>query len=216
MKQNIDPGVYGWRHSHWLNSFYPEDLPVEGRDDWRLTYYSNEFNAVLVPASYWQVNEKMDCESWLDAVHEDFKFFVECHVNMLDFISVAELEANLKQLQPQLSALVFVDDKQLMSASVKKQFDSLIDALAVDVFGLEALAATSGLPQNKLWRDKDSDRSNFALIENDLTDLRAVKNIVEDFALQLEEAAATIIVNHPRLQASDLSKFRSMLEIMGY
>ena len=71
-------------------------------------------------------------------------------------------------------------------------------------------------PQNKLWRDKDSDRSNFALIENDLTDLRAVKNIVEDFALQLEEAAATIIVNHPRLQASDLSKFRSMLEIMGY
>ena len=112
MKQNINLGAYGWRQSHWLNTYYPEDLPVDGDDDWRLTYFSNEFNAVLVPADYWQTGKNIDCESWLDAVHEGFQFFVECHVDMLDFISMAELSAELKKLRPQLSALVFLDEKQ--------------------------------------------------------------------------------------------------------
>ena len=52
LKQMMNLGAYGWRHKHWSNTFYPEDLPVDADDDWRLAYYSNEFNAVLVPADY--------------------------------------------------------------------------------------------------------------------------------------------------------------------
>ena len=77
MRQSINLGAYGWRQPHWDNGFYPEDLPVDGPDDWRLTYYSNEFNTVLVPADYWQTSEKADCGIWLDAVHDEFQFFVE-------------------------------------------------------------------------------------------------------------------------------------------
>jgi hypothetical protein len=39
----------GWEGSAWLSRFYPPDLPPE----WRLTYFANEFPAVLVPAGRW-------------------------------------------------------------------------------------------------------------------------------------------------------------------
>ena len=213
MKKNIDLGAYGWRHSHWSNTFYPEDLPVSEPEDWRLTYYSNEFNAVLVPVDYWKKRQDVDCEVWLDAVHEGFEFFVECHVDMLDSISMSELADNLKALQPQLSALVFLDEKQLMSESIKSQFCSLADSLMIDTFGLDAGSAST---HTNVWRVDRPDPSNFAFIETDLTDLRLVKTMVESFVAQSENKPATIIVSHPRLQASDLSKCRAMLEIMGY
>ena len=37
-------GARGWRHAHWENDFYPDDLPP----DWQLAYYANEFSTVLV------------------------------------------------------------------------------------------------------------------------------------------------------------------------
>ena len=83
MKQTINLGAFGWLHPHWINSYYPEDLP----EDWRLGYYSNEFNTVLVPAVYWQDMRADVCEGWMDDVHQDFRFFVECNIRMFDDIS---------------------------------------------------------------------------------------------------------------------------------
>ncbi len=213
MRKNINLGAYGWRHPHWSNTFYPEDLPVSEPEDWRLTYYSNEFNTVLVPADYWKISQDINGEALLDAVHEGFEFFIECHVDMLDFISMVEFGASLKALQPQLSALVFLDEQQIMPESIKRQFYSLADSMMVDTFGLDGGSASV---HTNIWRVDRPAPSNFAFIENDLTDLRLVKTMVEDFVSQSENKPATIIVDHPRLQASDLSKCRSMLEIMGY
>jgi len=230
LKYNINLGAYGWRQQHWLNTFYPEDLPADEHEDWRLTYYSNDFSAVLVPSDYWQTNKKIDCEGWLENVHDSFQFFVECHVSMFDHLSLSELTGNLKKLQPQLSALVFIDDNQQISGSVKSQLYSLVDSLGVDVFGLDTLiGAHTDLRTENIWRpdvqQENQRSSSFAYIENDLSDLRLVRKITEEFAAQLENieqqpekhnGQATIIVDHPQLQASDLSKFRSLLEIMGY
>lgn len=217
MKLSINLGAYGWRQPHWSNTFYPEDLPVCEPEDWRLTYFSNEFNAVLVPAHYWQTGEHVDCERWLDAVHDDFQFFVECHVNMLAVMSMAELTINLKKLQPQLFGLVFLDEHQQLPVSVKKQFYALADSLAAETFGLDVTAgSTLESSKNDIWRPDRICPSSFAFIENDLCDLRLARKIVEDFTSLSESEVATIIVDHAQLQASDLSKVRSMLEIMGY
>lgn len=217
MKQNINPGAYGWRQPHWLNTYYPEGLPVGGDEDWRLSYFSNDFNAVLVPAGYWLTGENVDCESWSDAVHEDFQFFVECHVDMLGYISMNDLRDNLKSLQPQLSALVFLDEKQQMSETVRRQFCSLAGSMALDVFGLDT---THGLnvesAKQHVWRTGSAFPSRFAFIEDDLSDLRSVRKVVEDFASRSKNGPATIIADHPQLQASNLMKLRSVLEIMGY
>lgn len=225
MKQTINLGAYGWRHSHWSTSFYPEDLPAEGDEDWRLAYYSNEFDTVLVPADYWQGNCLQaglvnDCEEWLDSVHEDFQFFVECHASMFDSVSLADLTEALKILAPQLSALVLLDKNQQDSDAIrpdtvcpddiKQQFIKLADALAVDVFALD--------PASDI---RSNAQSAFAFIEDELSDLRSTRAYVEQYAAQMNDdeanvSQATIIVHHPQLQAGNLSKFRSVLEIMGY
>ena len=190
MKQTINLGAYGWRHKHWLKSFYPEDLPVEEGEDWRLAYYSNEFNTVLVPADYWQAEKINNCEDWLDSVHADFRFFIECHPRMFDVVSLAELTEAFKMLAPQLSALVFLDEGQQVSGEVKKQFIKLVDALGVEVFGGVSVPET-----RKIWRP---DRlhtgahempgfSRFAFIEDDLSDLRSARSIVEQFAAQIKD-----------------------------
>ncbi len=44
---NIIFGLSGLAHPSLINNFYPEDLP----EDWRLDYYSNEFDALLCSES---------------------------------------------------------------------------------------------------------------------------------------------------------------------
>ena len=66
--------------------------------------------------------------------------------------------------------------------------------------------------------------SRFAFLEDDLSDLRRTRTVVEEFLQNESEIRSvpaghfeksTIIVNHPFLQADDLIRFRTMLEIMG-
>jgi len=221
LKQRINLGAYGWRHKRWLKTFYPEDLPVEGAEDWRLAYYSNEFNTVLVPADYWQAGQISDCADWLDSVHPDFQFFVECHPGMFDTVSLSALTEALKTLAPQLSALVFLDEDLYVSDIIKKQFITLADSIEVEVFG-----GIFGSEGQNIWRSdrqcssshKKPQFSHFAFIEDDLSDLRSTRACVERYATLMNdtEAEANIIVNHPQLQAGNLSRFRSILDIMGY
>lgn len=238
MKKNINLGAYGWRHKHWLKSFYPEDLPVNGSEDWRLSYYSNEFNAVLVPYDYWQSGELVDCEGWLDDVNENFQFFVECHEKMFANISLSVLTDSLKKLQPQLSALVFPENKQhdLLPETVSggESFKSLVDALDVGVF--KPARSLSSAAYTVLQQDNYL-ASCLAFVDSDLSDLKLARMMLEDIissseslerqlfhrSLQITDKPAeevgenmTIIVNHPLLQVSNLSKFRAVIDIMGY
>lgn len=229
LKKTMNLGTYGWRHKHWLNTFYPEDLPVCADDDWRLAYYSNEFNAVLVPADYWQAGQVNNCGDWLDSVHPDFQFFVECNHSMFDAVSLVVLTEALKQLLPQLSGLVFLDQGMPAgmppSEAVKQQFIRLLDSLELEVFSDRCDSKIA-----RVWRPGDVPVSSneklalsrLAYIEDDLLDLRRVRVHVEQYVSYLEEfevddgAEATIIINHPQLQAGNLSKFRSVLDIMGF
>ena len=212
MKKNINPGAYGWRHQHWIKSFYPEELPVNSSEDWRLSYYSNEFNTVMVPFDYWQTGETADCEDWLDDVGENFQFYVECHENMLANISLSELTDSLKKLQPQLSGLVFLQANR----SAKEKFTPVIDALGVEVF--ESVPAFDSAGQ-KTGQSDNPFLSSLVIVENELSDLRAARTVVENIIAQWPDAHSrefTIIFNHPKLKAENLSRFRSVLEIMGY
>ena len=227
MKQKICTGAYGWRHRRWLNAFYPQDLPVEADEDWRLSYYSNEFNTVLVPVDYWQTGHGqasalIDSEHWLEQVHDEFQFFVECQSRMFEHISLSEFIASIKKLKPQLAGLVFLENKQAASNVEQDPFKTMIDAVDVDVFGASAVFGGSFSAKSKtVWRQHEPQFSNFAYLENDLSDLKSARMAIDRFAwsfekLEPEITDATIIVDHAQLQASRLSEFRSLLEIMGY
>jgi hypothetical protein len=63
----------GWDHPGWKGVFYPDDLPPE----WRLSYFANEFSAVLVPQYAWEGEDKVPLGGWVDDVSDGFRFFLE-------------------------------------------------------------------------------------------------------------------------------------------
>jgi len=66
----IRVGAYDWDHAHWLGSFFPDDLP----EDWRLSYYANEFTSVLVPEFKWRI-ENAELEQWVEDTPPAFRFY---------------------------------------------------------------------------------------------------------------------------------------------
>jgi len=207
LKKSINVGAYGWRHKHWLNTFYPDDIPDEVQgEDWLLTYYSNEFDTVLVPAEYWRGKEKVDCASWLEDVHEDFLFFVEYHPSMFDCISVSDWVKNLNKLKPQLCGIVVLDEGSWVENA---QLSHLLESSGMDIWGVGS---------NGIWRQDKHQSSSFAYVEYELTNLRQARSLVDEYvdSCSDDKSQATIIVHHEQLQASDLAKFRSVLEIMGH
>ena len=63
----------GWDHPGWTGGFYPDDLP----EDWRLSYFSNEFSEVLVPRCSWQEADPDELQGWVDDVSAAFRFYLE-------------------------------------------------------------------------------------------------------------------------------------------
>ena len=66
-------GAVGWAHPEWHGSFYPEGLP----DDWVLSYYNTQFQAVYLPAAVWQAASEATWARWLDDTQQGFCFLLE-------------------------------------------------------------------------------------------------------------------------------------------
>lgn len=133
---NLSVGAWGWKHPEWEKDvFYPDDLPV----DWQLSYYSNEFDVVVVPATYWGV-EGYDEEDWLDDVEDDFGFYIEW-----PFLQLSDIEDYKKCVQActdlgkQLSAIL-VNNKIWSDLTQEQQqwFNELTKNFKVRQFGTGA------------------------------------------------------------------------------
>jgi len=70
---HLDIVTLGWDLPGWLGKFYPEDLPPE----WRLTYFANEFPAVLIPLRLWAGADVRQMRRWAGDVHQNFRFYLE-------------------------------------------------------------------------------------------------------------------------------------------
>ncbi len=91
-------GGQGWDHDAWVGDYYPEDLPPE----WRLSFYANEYSAVLVPWVGWAAG-RAEAQRWLDDTPEGFRFVLEVAADCPDL--GAELRA-MEPLRPRISALL--------------------------------------------------------------------------------------------------------------
>lgn len=69
----LDFVTLGWDLPGWPGDFYPSDLPAQ----WRLTYFSNAFGAVLVPAELWSGADAAQLGVWVDDVNPGFRFYLE-------------------------------------------------------------------------------------------------------------------------------------------
>lgn len=73
MAEPILIGTRGWDQPQWTGTFYPEILPPE----WRLSFYSNNLRAVLVPAEIWETAERTAVRDWLEDCYPEFAFVLE-------------------------------------------------------------------------------------------------------------------------------------------
>ncbi|TXF12851.1 DUF72 domain-containing protein [Pelomicrobium methylotrophicum] len=69
----IHVGAVDWEHPQWVGSFYPEDLPAE----WRLAYYNQWFDCVLVPAHRWMAAAAEELARWRADTLDRFRFVLE-------------------------------------------------------------------------------------------------------------------------------------------
>lgn len=73
MSGSIRVGAVDWRRPAWDGAFYPADLP----EDWRLGFYSSQFNCVYLPAAAWQGAGAAELARWRDDAHSRFVFLLE-------------------------------------------------------------------------------------------------------------------------------------------
>lgn len=71
-ERRLRVGAVGWDHAHWLDTYYPHDLPAE----WRLSFYANEFPSVLVPQEQWH-EQWQQLEDWAEDVPDEFRFYLQ-------------------------------------------------------------------------------------------------------------------------------------------
>jgi uncharacterized protein YecE (DUF72 family) len=73
MTKSVRIGAVDWRDPAWTGPFYPSDMP----DEWRLSYYSSQYNCVFLKASTWRQATSTEFAQWCDDVHEQFVFLLE-------------------------------------------------------------------------------------------------------------------------------------------
>ena len=97
-------GARGWLFRQWSGKFYPEDLPEE----WRFSYYSNEFRTVLVPAELFYQSTLQDIEGWIDCCDDEFRFYCECLPNT----NWEQIKSKIACLGRHLSGIVIRSDNE--------------------------------------------------------------------------------------------------------
>ncbi|MEA3638794.1 MAG: hypothetical protein VBE63_02495 [Lamprobacter sp.] len=63
----------GWGDLADSDQFYPSDLP----EDWRLSYFANDFRATVLPAMLWTRADPREVAQWSEDVPPSFRFAVE-------------------------------------------------------------------------------------------------------------------------------------------
>jgi len=101
-KLQMRVGSRGWQYSDWVGEFYPDDLP----EDWRFSFYSNEFHSILVPYEALAQYEVDDWVDWAEDTQKNFSFYVE----IAGTASWNEVEPYLDALGTQLKGVIVVID----------------------------------------------------------------------------------------------------------
>jgi len=71
--RQLGVGLAGWRDAAWAEAYFPPDLPA----DWRMDYYANEHDCVLLSQADWGAADPVNWAAWADAVGEGFRFYLD-------------------------------------------------------------------------------------------------------------------------------------------
>jgi uncharacterized protein YecE (DUF72 family) len=73
-KSKIYIGTSGWNYNHWVNEFYPGDLP---KKNWLQFYIEKGFKTVELNNSFYHLPSSSTFDKWRKSVPKDFIFAVK-------------------------------------------------------------------------------------------------------------------------------------------
>jgi hypothetical protein len=182
----ILPVRTGWDPSSGDADFYPDDLP----EDWRLTYFANELNAVALDAVVWRLADAGRIVQWGRDVPASFAFYLHAGKPGMDERASTALQGLLGEhfggwiLRPdQGDEGDLPRTAYLLLESVSAAADSHASALAC--------AVPAGLD----------------------TDLRAGRAWLEELAAAARGRPALALMGRARFE--DVRRWQSLVELLG-
>lgn len=110
--------AYGWSPMDWGKAFYPDDLP----EDWRISYYGNEFKTVLLTAQDW-LQTGTQASHWRSDLPADFSFYVEITPDLLRANHWALVQTAIETLVAQVKGILLpVECVAALPANWRGQF----------------------------------------------------------------------------------------------
>ena len=187
MSESLRVGSYGWRHDHWRPNFYDDDLP----EDWRLTFYANEFNTVLVPASY--LDESRDIEQWCEDVNEGFQFYCEWPEHM---DSTDALVEELSSMGEKLGGI-------LLNSNIQLKIDC-------PVYSWQANDDLTGI-----WQPHHRLQSDLAVLAIKQHDLRQQRQWLEEFEQDSAGCCRALLLSDAVPDIKKLQELKTLVELKG-
>jgi len=188
MSEGLKLGSYGWRHDHWQPGFYDDELP----EDWQLTFYANEFNTVLVPASY--LDESRDIEQWCEDVSENFRFYIEWPQQ---FAATDSLLQELESMGEQLGGILLSSDIQLDTDSPVYNWHEGNNGAAI-------------------WHPDNAIKSDLAVFAIEQYDLKQQRQWLEAFMEDSGGRGRAVLLSDAVLDIEDLRELKTLIELKGF
>jgi hypothetical protein len=199
MTYSVSVGAFDWASFPKHQGYYPDDIP----EDWKLAFYSNEFNTACLSLSALASQAELLSE-WVADLPEEFELclYIEHYVHI-----------------PIIHTLL-------------QDEDCRVDSLIVDQFGSNNLLHKENLQSvlsaeleifefNDIWTPMNPVRPNsrfaiFPVAEN----MRQYRKWIEQW-LEADQSDSTVERKTLWLQGADtsyqqLSEIRTLTELMGY
>lgn len=94
-------GTSGWHYKHWLNQFYPKDLPAASMFNW----YARHFDTVEINNTFYRLPNEEAVMHWRDSAPPEFVFSVKA----------SRFVTHMKRLlDPAISTQKFFDRAELL------------------------------------------------------------------------------------------------------
>jgi hypothetical protein len=188
MSESLRVGAYGWRHDHWQPDFYDDELP----EDWRLTFYANEFSTVLVPASY--LDKSRDIKQWCEDVNGAFRFYFEWPQQL------GPGDPLLQEIEKTGERLGGI----LLSSNIQLDTDC-------PVYNWNGECSYPGI-----WQPNGSISSSLAVFAIEQYDLRQQRQWLESFMEASNGNGQAVLLSDPELDIKNLHELKTLIELKGF
>ena len=208
-------GAWDWRHAEWKGRFYIDDLPEE----WHLTFYSNEFDAVGLYASGWMTPSLKELEQWVEDTREGFCFHLVMPSMLLKgdedvFSGIAE---RLDILKPRLGSLLLS-----VASETCLSILSMIVPAGVPLYGLHSgRLVPQAMPDFHAVMDASSAPLVILGVQPEAVSEAGVRSQQRSLragmdALALRRRATILVQDEPHKMLARLEGMRSMRNLLGW